>query len=733
MSRSLFRTVLLVLVSAALVRAQQPPTDPRPTVGIALEGGGALGLAHIGVLQWLEEHHVPIDRVSGTSMGALVGGLYAAGRSPEQIRQIAESDAFGSVFTLEAPYTSLSFRRRQDRRDMPRVVTIGLRSRYGLRNALLTDSGLNQFLERQFFNYNAAGIDFDRLPIPFRCVATDLTTLNAVTFRSGPLTQAVRASVSIPGIFSPVHGPNGDFLADGGIVDNLPVGVLRDELHATVAIAVHLETGQMTASDTGSILNVLNRAFAAGIALNEARSKQLADIVLNVPLGRYSTMDYGKGHELVQIGYQTAEAHRAELLRYALPDAEWQAYLDARAARQLPAPGALRAVHVQGGDTGAEEAVQHDMARLEGKPPTAATLARGLRNVQADGEYQATYTVEPNTPGDASVSGLTVHLTKEQGGPPYLVIGPEAYAASSNATRGEIDMRYIHQSFGGYGSELRATARLGYLTDLSAEYYRRLSPANYFVQPELRLLRQPVFLWQNQRRVSELFQQDLFAGVQAGRTLGNSIQVAAEWRGQRTRWESQMGPDGGPKIDGTAQTALLHLTVDKTSNSILSPRGMRLQLATGALYHAAASDTAPVVQIAFSRTRLLGQTNIFGVGFDLHSYLRARVAEPFRFTLGGPQRLSASSYDEYRGTDTALARAGYLHRLAALPTGMGQGLYAAIGYEAGEIWSPDRGAILRQDGLAGFVAATPVGVITFGGSVGDAGRRKVFITIGRWF
>jgi NTE family protein len=96
-------------------------------------------------------------------------------------------------------------------------------------------------------------------------------------------------------------------------------------------------------------------------------------------------------------------------------------------------------------------------------------------------------------------------------------------------------------------------------------------------------------------------------------------------------------------------------------------------------------------------------------------------------------RLSASSFDEYRGTDTYLARAGYMHRLAALPTGLGQGLYGTLAYEGGEIWSPESKAILRQDGLAGLVANTPLGLFTFGISAGDAGHRKVFVTLGRWF
>jgi len=137
--------------------------------------------------------------------------------------------------------------------------------------------------------------------------------------------------------------------------------------------------------------------------------------------------------------------------------------------------------------------------------------------------------------------------------------------------------------------------------------------------------------------------------------------------------------------------------------------------------------------LSMGRTKTWKDKNTFGLSADINSYLRANVAQPFRFTLGGPRRLSASSFDEYRGTDTAIARAAYLRRIAALPTGLGQGLYAVIGYEGGEIWSPEQHAILRQDGSLGLVAATPLGAISVGGSVGDAGHRKVFITLGRLF
>ncbi|MGA7859476.1 MAG: patatin-like phospholipase family protein, partial [Terracidiphilus sp.] len=207
MPAKLSAILLVMFLLTAAARAQQlnppttqaiptnadlPPVAPtnRPAIGIALEGGGALGHAHNGVLQWLEEHHIPIDRISGTSMGALVAALYATGHSPKDMRTIAVGNDISSVFTLQTPYSDISYRRRQDRREIPQAITIGLKNPYGLRNALLTDRGVDEFLSRHLFDYNSEDLDYDRLPIPFRCVATDLNTFQSLSFARGPLPEA---------------------------------------------------------------------------------------------------------------------------------------------------------------------------------------------------------------------------------------------------------------------------------------------------------------------------------------------------------------------------------------------------------------------------------------------------------------------------------------------------------------------------------------------------------------
>ena len=736
--------------SPQLTALPAPPSSPlpavvppnRPAIGLALEGGGALGLAHVGVIQWLEEHHIPIDRIAGTSMGALVGAAYSTGQSPAEMRALAVSDAFMAVFTLQTPYVDSSFRRRQDRRQNPAAITVGLKHGLALRNALLSDRGVDEFLSTTLLAYNRQLLDYNRLPIPFRCVATDLNTLQALTFAAGPLPQAVRASVSIPGVFPPVQNSNGHYLVDGGILDNLPTDVLRQDLHADTVIAIRFEDAPLANADVSSIVGVLNRAFTAGIVQNVDRAVRLADVVVTVPVANFSAADYTKGSQLMQAGYLAAEANRTVLLSYALDDQDWNAYVAARDLRRLAQPGVLRQVRVEGGEPGARQQVRSDMKPLEGQPISPAKTLDALKPIQSNGDLTATYQTFGPPPAAAAAAspdagapdtGILVHLTPDPTGPPFLLVGPDLAATTSNITRMELDLRLVDQNLGGFGSELRVNAQVGYMTDLNAEYHRLLTPNGFFVEPRTGILREPVYIWANQKRVAERLQQNLDAGIEAGRTFGNSLQISAEWRAEDTRWSLTTGSSGGPYLNGTAQTGLLHIDIDKETSGSVSPQGFRLSASAGALYHAVASANAPLVMLSTARTWQWRDRNIFGLTADINSYLRANVAEPYRFTLGGPRRLSASSFDEYRGTDTYLARASYLHRLAALPTGIGEGLYGVIGYEAGEIWSPEARAILRQDGTASLVAATPLGSISLGASVGDAGRRKVFFTLGRLF
>lgn len=202
---SLFSSTTVTLLLLALLpvaSAAPPPQAPRKKIGLVLEGGGALGFAHIGVLEWLEANHIPVDYVTGTSMGGLVGGLYASGKSPAEIRTLVEAIDWDTVSRGQTPFESLSYRRKEDRLAYPNRLEFGLRGGLSLPSGLNSGFEVDAIIDKVLLPYYSLP-SFDDLPIPFRCVATDMIAGKQKVFERGSLAQALRSTMSIPAVFSP--------------------------------------------------------------------------------------------------------------------------------------------------------------------------------------------------------------------------------------------------------------------------------------------------------------------------------------------------------------------------------------------------------------------------------------------------------------------------------------------------------------------------------------------------
>src|SRR6185437_5725217 len=253
----------------------------RPKVGLVLNGGGALGLAHIGVLRWLEEHHIPVDIVAGTSMGGLVGGVYATGNSPAQVRALVEGIDWDQILSDGIPYRDLSFRRKQDAAQYPMGIQFGVKKKLVGQGGYKAGQQVQLLLDKIALPYSNMK-DFNNLPIPFACVATDLVSGKAHVFHSGSLGMALRATMSLPGVFAPVRTKDAIY-ADGGMLDNLPVDVAKD-MGADITVAIYLQTAPLKPTAQLSSVGVLGRGISVMIAANELRSMQQADILVTVPL-----------------------------------------------------------------------------------------------------------------------------------------------------------------------------------------------------------------------------------------------------------------------------------------------------------------------------------------------------------------------------------------------------------------------------------------------------------------
>lgn len=828
-----------------------PPakTFARPRIGLALGGGGALALSEIGVLQWFEENHIPVDMVAGTSMGCMVSALYSTGLTPAELKYVMDDKVFAQVFTFSNSYQSRSFRRREESRELPNGINIGLRHGVSFRNAVLADQGLNAFLDRHFLRYDDQ-IDFNSLPIPLRCVSTDLNEAKYVTFARGSIPDAVRASVSLPGIFQPFE-LNGHEYVDGGVLDNLPTSTVH-EMQADVVLAVSLPLSPVGKGDLNSLLGVLGRSFSVAIEGAEREQRKAANLVVMPDLKGFGATDYLKTEELSKRGYAAAEANAVALRQYSVSDADWAAYLVHRAGLRRGPAGPVLRVRVTAPSESAERAVQRLFASLVNKPVDTAKIEAMLDQVRADGRYQADYTVgyeteqqfEAQEAGKKAVASGTVDVKvakkldeltpeeikpektvkKEAGaanakpgtgatsnqpgvagegvppatqladkptalglartqdlsaqslaniaarpvilvtvqdkktGPPNLLLGANISAEAGGVTRATLEGVLIDQDFGGYGAELRTGFKVGSTTALTSEYFRPLSllatpQHTYFVAPRAGIVRQPFAIYADQNHIADRELQTLFVGGDLGWTNQRTQEVRAGIDFSHVGWTRTIGVDGLADVFGTSQRARVVYKYDTQDRALVPQFGTHARVEGAYLYSTVASPNTGQLQGEFSHavqfrflepasdaldpvTRLprkgKGRNLIFFSG-EFGTNFNRNVAEPFRYTLGGPVRLFASALDQYRGTDFWLAEPALLRRLAQLPQPLGQSFYLGLGLEGGQVYSPGTRTITRADAFLGIVAETPLGIITLGPAVGTNGERKFVFTLGKLF
>ncbi len=711
----------------------------RPSIGLALGGGGAPAMSEIGVLQWFEEHHIPVDMIAGTSMGCMVSALYASGKSIDQLKVVMNDDVFNSVFRFQSSYQSRSFRRREDSRDLPNALTIGLRHRVSFRNSLLTDQGLNEFLDREFLRYGDR-TDFNAMPIPLRCLATDLNDARTVTFARGSLPDAVRASVSLPGIYRPFE-MNGHEFVDGGVLENLPTQTIH-AMHADVVLAVSLPLSPVGKGDLDSIVGVLQRSFAVAIEADERRSRDLANVVIEPDISGFGAADYLKIVDLAKRGYAAAESQKARLLPYAVSDAQWADYLARRAARVHGPAGTILHIRVKAPNQGVASAVESKFNPLVGQPVNTTTLDRLLDEVRSDGRYDADYSVAYETPQGAShtdnSASIQVTVADKKIGPPFLLVGANVEAQTGGVTRATLEGILLDQDLGGYGSELRTHVKAGFLTELNSEYYRALprfvssAGGRLFLAPRIDLLREPFYIYRNQIRTAERQLETGGGGLDLGWSNKRSAEVRLGWEMSGNRWQSVVGSDGQPDISGAMQRVRLQFIYDNEDRALVPQFGLHSVTRVGYLYDTIGSPSAPEITTNNTFAHQVGK-NLFVMGGQAGTLFNRNVAEPFRFTLGGPLRLSASAIDEYRGTDYYLLQPSFLRRIASLPAPLGQSIYLGASYEAGQMYAPGLPTITRQNVLFGVVAETPLGIITLAPAIGDGGHRKMVFTLGKFF
>ncbi len=743
--RSIMRIVLIVFLIGAvlpelfLAQNVSAPTESahdvshRLRIGLALSGGAALGLSEIGIIQWMEENHIPVDRIAGTSMGAIIGAMYATGMSPTDIQKFAAKIDWEQAFSPEPAYSQISFRRKQDRRDY--LVNAALGFKHGLRgpNGLNSGQGAGLLLDRIAFADSEIP-SFDDLPIPFRCVATDMQTGEAVVLHDGYLGQAVRASMAIPGVFTPVEF-KGHVLADGGLVQNIPVETVKS-MDVDVVIAVELQLPPGDAGQLGTLVGVLSRAVDVMITQNERHSLSLANATVAVDMKGFSVNDYGRLKELIQVGYQAAASQSSALLPYAIQDpTEWQKYLDARAARKRKPFQKVDTIQVTGADPDTDRRIQQRLRKNLGKPLNLPALENQLTQIAGEGQFDR-LGYEGFTQNGLPALRVTAH--EKTYGPPFVDLAINVDGSGVAAFDFAAGARVTFMDILHHGGEWRNDLLFGSSNLAATEYYQPLGTTKFFAAPYAFASKYARNSFQGLTRVSVFGDERAGGGFDIGYNSGRRSELRLGYELFDAKLSPLIGATGLPIVHGSTGEFRARFVWDGQDSPSVPSSGTRA-VATLSRVLQSPDLPRPIDQLDLQTSNVIPlgpKTSLFADAFGGTTF--RGQAGPFQvFELGGQFRLGAYLPDEFMGNHYAYTSFGFRRELYRMPQLIGKKIYWGGWYEAGTAFGTkahDPGpVVIRGTFNLGVIADTIVGPIAIAGSVSPTGQSRVNFTIGRVF
>jgi NTE family protein len=715
-----------------------PAQAQRPRVGLVLSGGGARGAAHIGVIRALEELQIPIDAVVGTSMGAVVGGLYASGLSGAQIEAVFAKLDWQEMFRDRAPRRELVYRRKQDDRSYLVDGALGVRdgAEVVFPLGLIQGQKIAQVLRAATLQVGSE-TDFDRLATPFRALATDLETGEPVVLAQGDLATVMRASMSAPGVFAPVE-IDGRLLVDGGLVDNLPVDLGRS-LGVDRLIVVDVSFPLAARAELGSALDVTNQMIGIMIRRDTlaARARlRPEDLLVEPDLGRLSSLDFERVPQVMYAGRAAVERLGPQLAELSLGAQDWSAH---QAQRQRHGEQGFAVEFVRPGPKSAADAARIDavFGDLVGEDLQGRTLSRRLGRVYGLDRYES---VDFRQVRAQDGSGLELDLRRKSWGPNFLRFGLSLEQDYDGGATVNAAARLLMTGLNRYDAEWLNEVQLGDDPRLYTELFQPLSlTSDWFVAPSLRYELRGLQVVDGQgRRVARYRVRETEAALAVGAQLSDWGEARVGVRRGDGSTRVQIGDPGLPSNDFDLGGWFLEFGYDRLDSVDFPRDGQALRLRWLADEESfGASGDAQFLEGSFQVARSIDRlTLIFSA--DAGSALDDRVVSPQDlYTLGGFLNLSGLPSDARIGTQYGIGRVVAYKRVSRGGTGVFEfPAYLGASLEAGAVW-PDRDAVALDDlelGGSLFLGAdSPLGPLYFAAGLGEDGERAFYLVLGKTF
>jgi NTE family protein len=662
-------------------------------------------------------------------MGGLVGGLYATGMSAEEIRKLVSTLDWDKLLSSSPSYNELSFRRKEDRRAYPTAFEFGWRDGLRLPQAINPGHYVGLLLDRLTLPYSMVS-SFDDLPTPFRCVATDMIAAQPVVLKDGSLAQALRATMAIPGIFTPVE-IGGKVLADGGLLNNIPSDVVH-AMGADRIIAVNVGTPLGTREALQTLPGVLGQVISLSTIENERRGLGLADTVITPELSGYTLFDFRDSATMQQRGYMGAAQHAAELEALSLDEQSWQQYLADRNSRRrtrVPVPVGIVVTGVSEDRAGA---IREKLAKDIGHPIDPDSLDRQLSDIRGSGRYES---LGYDLVQIAGQPWLRILVREKSYGPPFIIPIVQIQSRDTADVTFSAGFRLTNYGVAGRNSELRLDAIFGSNNLFAVEYYRPLGGAGLFVAPRAFYSSDRTDLYQDSVRVAQYLVRQGGGAVDAGVIFGRTAQLRIGYQLGLQNGQANVGASAEvPNVEGTLSAASARFVYAGQNGVVAPTHGVRTVASLFWYFRSpGAPEAYPQAEADASSFHAIGSKGalfLYGAGGTSFNNQPGPIQQ---FTLGGPLRLSAYGLAQFRGSNYGLVAGGYRRRLGSFPTLIGGRIYGAVWYEGGSAFFRRSDLKYRDDVAGAVVVDTLLGPLTIGGAWGKGGTGKIFFSLGRFF
>ncbi len=519
--------MIALCVCAASAQSDPAPEargnpSERPRLGLVLSGGGARGAAHIGVLEVLEEMRIPVDVITGTSMGSVVGGLYAAGLSPEELGDAIQGIDWVAVFDDKTDRQDLTIRRKEDDRNFLTNLRVGFKDwSFFIPSGIVEGQKLDFLLRTLTLDENGLA-RIENLPIPFRAVATDIVTGEAVVFSAGELAVAQRASMSIPAAFSPIAGER--VLVDGYVANNLPIDVAQ-ELGADAVIAVDISTPLASLEELDNAVAISGQVSTFPLQEQQARQiERLADgdVLLTPDLGDIAAASFQRMEEAIAIGRRTALAAAEQLSRHSVSEAEYAAWRETQRRPPVRMP-VVDEIRIDNRSLLTDSVVWARIGTREGERLDLDQLSDDLSRLFGMDAFER---VRFDLHREDERIVLIYEVQKRARGAHYYRVGLNLESDIGDEAVYNIAVQHVWFPLNGWGGEMRNEFQFGDVLRLSSEFFQPVDPWGwFFALPRVSFERRDVDVFVRRNRVARFDVDQSVASFEAGVNLGRDVQV----------------------------------------------------------------------------------------------------------------------------------------------------------------------------------------------------------------